>query len=196
MRGGVDRPGIGSASSIVTSNLRTSSAVDDRGGVRLLDLGVALIPGSGRPRRRRSTPGSQGYIAPELYKGSRGTEASDQFALGVTTPTACLLAAFWVQRSAVVPAAGVRQSGRSNRTALRHLKGVAGLATALRRTVQVRPEDRFEDINELLHMLEKGWGKSTPRPTHGPLAERNPVLLWQLIALALGLALIAALTFR
>ena len=72
----------------------------------------------------------------------------------------------------------------------------AWLAYALRRSVQVRPEDRFEDVNELLHILEKGGAKAIPRPTAGSLAERNPVLLWKLIALALGLALLAALIFR
>ena len=57
-------------------------------------------------------------------------------------------------------------------------------------------EDRFEDVTELLHTLEKGGAKATPRPTGRSLAERDPVLLWQLIALLLVIALIVALLVR
>jgi len=165
--------------------------VDDRGGLRLLDLGVALIPGVDDPAGAE-TPGSQGYIAPELYKGSRGTQASDQFALGVT------LYRMFTGRFPFSDLQSFQRPGFDSPADPIALRSdmPAWLAYTLRRTVQVRPEDRFEDINELLHMLEKGWGKSTPRQTGRPLAERNPVLLWQLIALALGLALIAALIFH
>jgi serine/threonine protein kinase len=165
--------------------------VEDRGGVRLLDLGVARIPGMDDVLGAE-TPGSQGYIAPELYKGSRGTEASDQFALGVT-----LYRIFTIR----FPFSDLQSFQRAafdspaDPVALRS-DMPAWLAYTMRRAVQVRPEDRFEDVEELLHMLEEGESKATPRATKGPLAQRNPVLLWQLIALALGLALIAALIAR
>jgi len=70
------------------------------------------------------------------------------------------------------------------------------LAYALRRSVQTRAEDRFMDVVELLHTLETGSAKATPRPAEPSLATRNPVLLWQLIALALAVALAAVLVFR
>ena len=165
--------------------------VGDRGEVRLLDLGAARIPGVEDPLGAE-TPGSQGYIAPELYKGVRGTEASDQFALGVT------LYRIFTDRFPFSDLQAFQRPGFDSPADPVELRTdmPAWLAYALRRSVQVRPEDRFEDVNELLHILEKGGAKAIPRPTAGSLAERNPVLLWKLIALALGLALLAALIFR
>ena len=57
----------------------------------------------------------------------------------------------------------------------------AWLAYTLRRAVQVRPEDRFEDVGELLHALEIGEARAVSRPAARSLAERDPVLLWRLI---------------
>ncbi len=57
--------------------------VDAGGGVRLIDFGVARIPQM-EDTENSDVPGSHGYLAPELYRGQRGDEASDQFAFGVT----------------------------------------------------------------------------------------------------------------
>lgn len=161
------------------------------GMVRLLDLGVARIAGIDDPLGAQ-TPGSQGYIAPEMYKGERGSEAGDQFALGVT------LYRMFTGRFPFSDLQAFQRPGFDSPADPVGLRPdmPAWLAYVLRRSVQVRPEDRFDDVNELLHMIERGGAKATPRPTPGSLAERNPVLLWQLIALALGLALIAALVWR
>ena len=61
---------------------------------------------------------------------------------------------------------------------------------------QARREDRFEDVQELAHMLETGSAKAVPRAPEPSLAARNPVLLWQLIALALAIALAVSLILR
>ena len=165
--------------------------VDDRGGLRLLDLGAARIPNIDDPPDAE-TPGSQGYLAPELYKGDRGTEASDQFALGVT------LYRIFTNRFPFSDLQAFNRPGFDSPADPAELRGdmPAWLVYALRRSVQVRPEDRFGDVTELLHTLETGGAKATPRPAGGPLTERNPLLLWQLIALGLGIALIVALTVR
>ncbi|HEX4199610.1 MAG TPA: protein kinase [Caulobacteraceae bacterium] len=165
--------------------------VDDRGGLRLLDLGAARIPNIDDPLGAEM-PGSQGYLAPELYKGDRGTEASDQFALGVT------LYRIFTNRFPFSDLQAFNRPGFDSPADPLALRGdmPAWLAHALRRSVQVRPEDRFEDVTELLHTLETGGAKATPKPPGPSLTERNPVLLWQLIALGLAIALIAALIAR
>jgi len=165
--------------------------IDERGGVRLLDLGLARLPGI-EDRPGADIPGSVGYIAPELYKGARGDEASDQYALGVT-----LYRLFTGQ----FPFSDLQTMQRpgfdspADPIALRS-DMPAWLAFTLRKTVQARPEDRFGDVLELLHALETGEAKAVPRRAPRALAQRNPVLLWQLIALALGVALVAALVVR
>jgi serine/threonine protein phosphatase PrpC len=165
--------------------------VDDRGGLRLLDLGAARVPNVEDPLDAE-TPGSQGYLAPELFKGDRGTEASDQFALGVT------LYRIFTNRFPFSDLQAFNRPGFDSPADPAELRGdmPAWLAYALRRSVQVRPEDRFGDVTELLHTLEAGGAKATPRPAGRSLTERNPVLLWQLIALGLGIALIVALAVR
>ena len=161
------------------------------GTLRLLDLGVARIPGVEDPLGAE-TPGTQGYIAPELYKGDRGTEASDQFALGVT------LYRLFTGRFPFNDLEAFNRPGFDSPADPTELRTdmPAWLAFTLRRAVQVRPEDRFGDVTELLHALELGSAKATPRPERRSLAERNPVLLWQLISLVLGGALILALIRR
>lgn len=53
------------------------------GGLKLLDLGVARLPGLD-DELESTAPGTPSYMSPELFKGGRGNEQSDLYALGVT----------------------------------------------------------------------------------------------------------------
>ena len=53
------------------------------GGLRLVDLGVCRAPHL-EDFPQQDIPGTPSYMAPELFQGQRGDEASDLFALGVT----------------------------------------------------------------------------------------------------------------
>ena len=53
------------------------------GGLRLVDLGVCRAPHI-EDFPRQDIPGTPSYMAPELFQGESGDEASDLFALGVT----------------------------------------------------------------------------------------------------------------
>jgi serine/threonine protein kinase len=165
--------------------------VEARGGVRLLDLGLARLPHIEDPQGVDAC-GTQGYIAPELYAGERGSEASDQFAIGVT------LYRMFTGRFPFSDLQSFQRPGFDSPADPTELRRdmPAWLAFTLRRAVQSRPEDRFDDVTELLHVLEKGGAKAVPRPAAASLADRNPVLLWQLISLGLVVALIVALAVR
>ena len=162
--------------------------VDEQGGLRLLDLSSASLPNLEDPVGA-DTPGSQGYIAPEIYAGGRGTEASDQFALGAT------LYRLFTNRFPFEDLQALRRPGFDSPAdpAVLRRDMPAWLAYALRRSVQVRPEDRYESVGELLHILELGSAKATPRPPRPSLMERHPVLLWQLIALMFAILFLVSL---
>ena len=53
------------------------------GGLKLLDLGVARLPGLD-DELESTAPGTPSYMSPQLFKGGRGDEHSDLYALAVT----------------------------------------------------------------------------------------------------------------
>jgi len=53
------------------------------GGLKSLDLGIARLPGLD-DELESTAPGTPSYMSPELFRGSRGNEQSDLYALGVT----------------------------------------------------------------------------------------------------------------
>lgn len=54
-----------------------------KGGLKLLDLGVARLPGLD-DELESTAPGTPSYMSLELFQGGRGDEQSDLYALGVT----------------------------------------------------------------------------------------------------------------
>ena len=57
--------------------------LEQGGGVKLLDLGVARLPGLD-DELESTAPGTPSYMSPQLFKGGRGDGQSDLYALGVT----------------------------------------------------------------------------------------------------------------
>ncbi len=55
----------------------------EQGGLKLLDLGVARLPGLD-DELESTAPGTPSYMSPDLFQGGRGNEQSDLYALGVT----------------------------------------------------------------------------------------------------------------
>ena len=55
---------------------------DAHGGLKLMDFGLAYVTGTPHLTRTGATPGTPGYMAPEVYAG-QSCKASDVFALGV-----------------------------------------------------------------------------------------------------------------
>ena len=165
--------------------------VEDGGGVRLIDFGVARIPQL-EEAGDDEVPGSHGYLAPELYRGERGDAASDQFAFGAT------LYRIFTGQFPFTDLQTLQRPGYDSPADPAALRPdmPAWLALTLRRAVQVDAADRFGDMIELMMVLERGSELAAPRPKPLSLAQRNPVLAWQLVSAALALGLIAALLHR
>ena len=161
------------------------------GGVKLIDLGVARLPRI-EEFDEPEIPGTPSFMAPELIEGARGSEASDQFAFGVT------LYRMFTGRypyGEIEPFSHPRFGKPAQACKLRP-DLPAWLDAVMARAVAVDPTDRFGDMFELQAALDGGavHARRSSRPRS--LYERNPLRFWQLTAVLLALALAAALAIR
>ncbi|MDE1917915.1 MAG: bifunctional protein-serine/threonine kinase/phosphatase [Sphingomonadales bacterium] len=161
------------------------------GGVRLIDLGVARLP---RIEEFRSDeiPGSPAYMAPEMFDGNAGTEATDQFALGV-----CLWRLFTgIWPYGEVEAFSRPRFRRPEAPGKARPELPAWLESVLMRSVAIDPAERFGDVVDLLRALEGGAAvkRRVVRPV--PLIERHPLRVWQGLCLILLVALVISLVRR
>jgi len=73
----------------------------------------------------------------------------------------------------------------------------AWLDQAIARATAVNPDDRFQDVFELVFELEHGAMRAAPAaPPRQPLYARNPLLFWQVACALLAAALIASLALH
>lgn len=166
--------------------------VTEDGGLRLIDLGVARLPRI-EDVAGGDIPGTPSYMAPELFDGNPGDEATDQFALGVTLSQ--LFSASFPHGEAeafVRPRFGKPKPPSAVRDDV-----PAWVDDIILRAVAVAPGDRFGDVVEILRALEGGPAIASGRNrAFRPLIERDPVRFWQCVSLMLAMALIVALATR
>lgn len=163
----------------------------EEGGLKLIDLGVARLPKID-DFGADEIPGTPGYLAPEMYQGELGSEASDQFALGVT---------FWRLFVGAWPYGEIeafsRPRFRQPDPPSRLRPEIPGwLDAVLLRAVAIDPDDRFGDVIELLRALEGGAAVERVAARPLPFVERHPVAFWQIVSALLLVGLIAALIWR
>ena len=145
------------------------------------------------PGERSSILGTLQYTAPEYFVGDLGTERSDLYSLGVIA---------YQMLSGRLPygaeAARVRTRAAQRRlqyaTLLDEQRDIpAWIDAALRKAVHPDPLERYESLSEFVYDLRHP-NAALLRPT--PLVERNPVLFWKGVSLALGLGLFLLLLAR
>jgi serine/threonine protein phosphatase PrpC len=157
------------------------------GGLRLIDLGVARLPRV-EDFTGDEIPGSPAYMAPEMFEGHAGDEATDQFALGV-----CLWRLFlgaWPYGE--VEAFSRPRFRRPEPPGRLRPDLPAWLEAVLLRSVAVEPGERFDDAIDLLRALE-GGAAVVRRPRRAlPLIERDPVRFWQAVCALLLAALVVS----
>jgi serine/threonine protein phosphatase PrpC len=163
--------------------------VQPDGEPKLLDLGVARVPGL-EDAPAVVAPGTPSYMAPELLDGAGGDPRSDLFALGVTIYRMFTRAYPYGE---VEPFSRPRFGRPTPLTAARP-DLPAWLDRVLSRAVAGRPEDRFGDVLEFIFELEHGAERARPGPPpRQPLYHRNPLRFLQLLSALLAIALAAAL---
>jgi serine/threonine protein phosphatase PrpC len=178
---------------IIHRDIKPDNVILESGGsLKLIDFGVVRIPGL-EEAPPEDLPGTAAYMAPEMFEGEAGNEATDIYALGVT-----LFRAFSGEYPYGNPDA-VSPPRRLRPTPLSALRPdlPAWLQAALSRAIAKDPAERFRDMAEFALEMEAGPARAplaAPRPQ--TLYERNPLRFWQGIAALLALALIVVLWRR
>jgi len=69
---------------IIHRDIKPDNVILEGGGsLKLIDLGVVRVPGL-EEFPPENTPGTPAYMAPEMFAGEPGNEATDIYALGIT----------------------------------------------------------------------------------------------------------------
>ncbi len=171
--------------------------IDTDGTVKIIDFGSVRISGvmeAAPALDRADILGTHQYSAPEVFLGYLGTELSDQFSLGV-------IAYEMLTGRLPYGATVARATSERAQAALRYRSASAltqrvpdWVDGALCRAVHPVPGKRYEALSAFLEDLRR------PNPAFSttgftPLAERDPVLFWQLVSAVLAV-LCAVLFFK
>ena len=178
---------------IIHRDIKPDNVILEGGGaLKLIDLGVVRAPAL-EEFPPEAIPGTRAYMAPEMFEGEGGDEATDVYALGVTMFRAFTGEFPYGNADAVSP------PRRSTPKGLCELRPdlPSWLEAALSRAIALDPQRRFRDMTEFALEMEAGPA-AAPAPLGRPLTlyERAPLRVWQGIAALLALALAASLFWR
>ncbi len=178
---------------IIHRDIKPDNVILESGAsLKLIDLGVVRVPGL-EEFPPENIPGTQAYMAPEMFEGEAGNEATDIYALGVTMFRAFTGQYPYGNLDATSPPR--RDRPRDFSTLRRDLP--AWLQVALARAIAADPANRFHDMTEFAFEMEAGPARA-PTPIRRPrtLYERAPLQVWQGLAALLALALLVSLLVR
>ncbi|KPF79836.1 protein phosphatase [Brevundimonas sp. AAP58] len=161
------------------------------GGLKLIDLGVARLPRV-EEFAEAEAPGTPGYRAPEMFAGNPGDALTDQYALGVT-----LYRIFTGDYPSGQETEFSRiRFDRPTRPTQHRPDMPAWLEAAILRALSVDPADRFDSVEELIHVLEAGSAAAVPPRRDLSLMEREPVRFWQAVSAGLFVLLLLSWMLR
>jgi serine/threonine protein phosphatase PrpC len=166
--------------------------LESNGSLKLIDLGVVRVPGL-EDFPPEDIPGTAAYMAPEMFTGEPGNEATDMYALGVTMFRAFTGEFPYGNLDAVSP------PRRKRPTPLAELRPdlPAWLQAALGRAIATEPAERFRDMNEFALEMETGPERAPVEVRQPPtLYQRYPVQFWQGVAALFAVALLVSVLLR
>ena len=132
--------------------------LEGEGSLKLLDLGVVRVPGL-EDFPPEDIPGTPAYMAPEMFAGEPGNEATDIYALGVT-----MFRAF----TGEFPYGNPDAISRPRRERPKEFSALrpdlpAWLQAVLGRAIAVDPAERFRDMTEFALEMEAGPARAAAR---------------------------------
>jgi serine/threonine protein phosphatase PrpC len=166
--------------------------LETEGSLKLIDFGVVRVPGL-EESKPEDIPGTPAYMAPEMFDGEAGNEATDIYALGVTVFRAFAGEFPYGNIDATSP------PRRDRPTPLSALRPdlPAWVQAVLSRAVAANPAERFRDMTEFAIEMEAGPARA-PIAVQRPrtLYERHPLRFWQGVAALLAGALLLTWLLR
>ena len=176
---------------IIHRDIKPENVILTGDGLRLIDLGVARLPRV-EEFDAKEIPGTPSFLAPEMFSGSAGDEATDIFALGVT---------LWRLFCQTYPYGEIEAFSRPRFRPAPAPSTVRGdlpawLDQTLQRAVAIDPRDRYGDAIELLRELENGPAVVRNDNQFRPLFESHPVAFWRGVSILLAAGLAASLLLR
>ena len=162
--------------------------IDSKGCVKILDFGTVLIAGADElisPLDKSVPQGSVNYVAPEYLMGEVGTFKSDLFSLAVVVYEMLTGALPFAEKT-------VKQVALKSYSDLRYIPAnhprrdlPLWVEACLRKALQPNPRYRYDALSEFLQDLTVPNTKLEASVAKQPLIEKNPVLLWQVLAVVL-----------
>ncbi len=146
------------------------------GRLRVLDLGVAVS--SGESVKNEGNPGTPSFMAPELFDGVAAGVEHDLYAAGVTLYH---LLTRKYPYGEIEPFQHPKFGEPVPPTRWRP-EIPAWVENLLLKAVARDPQQRFETAEEFLLALERGASRPVAAPARVPLAARNPLLVWKVVA--------------
>ena len=178
---------------IIHRDIKPDNVILESGGsLKLIDLGVVRVPGL-EDFPPEDIPGTRAYMAPEMFTGEAGNEATDVYALGVTMFVAFTGEYPYGNGDAAAPP---RRARPVELCALRP-DLPAWLQAVIGRALAADPAERLRDMGEFAMEMEAGPARIAAPVRRPPtLYERAPVRFWQGVAALLALALLISLLRR
>ncbi|MGO1396502.1 MAG: protein kinase domain-containing protein [Halomonas sp.] len=168
--------------------------IDTQGTVKLIDFGAAKVAGIAEEGSAASDDilGTAQYTAPEYFLGEGGSTLSDQYSLAVIT---------YQMLTGTLPY-GTEVAKTRTRAAQHKLAYQSALSEnrelpawvdeVLKKALHPTPHKRFPALSEFIFELHSPSPDMLKR-AQLPLLERDPVLFWKGVSLALAIVVIALL---
>jgi serine/threonine protein phosphatase PrpC len=162
--------------------------IDEHGVVKILDFGTVMIAGADElisPLDKSVPQGSVNYVAPEYLMAQVGTFKSDLFSLAVVVYEMLTGALPYPEK--LIKQVELKRYSALKYTPANHRRTDLPLwvEACLRKALQANPRDRYEALSEFLQDLSEPNMALQASISRQPLIEKNPVVLWQTLAVVL-----------
>jgi serine/threonine protein phosphatase PrpC/serine/threonine protein kinase len=151
------------------------------GGLKLIDLGFARLPALDQPAGILP-PGTNNYMAPEMFDGKWGDERSDIFALGITLYRMFVGGAFPYGESEPFTKPTLKRPVALSK----RRKDIPGwIESIITQALAPDPNERFQDGFEMAFKLETGSFSARPTSLNKAYSQTYPQRPWQALSFAL-----------